>query len=171
MKRIHFVSKEGWAAEHKRGPKTKSERERKAQEREADETWARYQAERASRAQAAEQAQRLRRRRRSASAGQDDAMAKQHEKDWLVFEAAAKLPGAPRIAVKDLPLPPDMTNPLCLPLGATLAEKRAALRKASLRWHPDKFQQKFGRRIATTESEAMLGAVTSVFQAINAHRK
>ena len=36
-----------------------------------------------------------------------------------------------------VPFPPDPQNPLCLGPGASPEEIKAALRKASLRWHPD----------------------------------
>ena len=70
-----------------------------------------------------------------------------------------------------VPFPPDLANPLCLGPAATAEERKAALRKASLRWHPDKFHGKYGRRVSVAEQEAAAAKVTAVFQAINAQRE
>ena len=47
------------------------------------------------------------------------------------------------------------------------AARKARLKKALLRWHPDKFLQSFGSRLAADEREAILQRVTEVSQAIN----
>ena len=47
------------------------------------------------------------------------------------------------------------------------AERKAAFRAASLRWHPDKFVQSFGGLLVAEEREAILQRVTEVSQAIN----
>eukprot|EP01052_Picozoa_sp_SAG31_P033795 SAG31_NODE_3865_length_3800_cov_25.525662_2_plen_297_part_00 len=76
------------------------------------------------------------------------------------------------IRLTDVPVPPDLAgNPLCLPPSATTEQKKAALRRCSLRWHPDKFYGKFGRRAPESEKEAMKAKATEVFQAINAYRE
>jgi len=52
--------------------------------------------------------------------------------------------------------------------------KQEAIRKATLRWHPDiEFAQKFGEKIQTQDgqSEAVHAAVIAVFQSTNALRK
>ena len=95
----------------------------------------------------------------------------EHEILFQKFERAHDQESSPpTITLASIPLPP-ASNPLCLRAGASAPEKKAALRKASLRWHPDKFTQKFGRKIATGQSEAIHAAVTSVFQSINAQRE
>ena len=94
----------------------------------------------------------------------------EHEILFQKFERAHDQESSPpTITLASIPLPP-ASNPLCLRAGASAPEKKAALRKASLRWHPDKFTQRFGRKIATGQSEAIHAAVTSVFQSINALR-
>ena len=75
------------------------------------------------------------------------------------------------IRMAEVPLPPDLTNPLCLSAAATTEERKAALRTASLRWHPDKFHGKYGRRVAESDHDALKAKVTEVFQAINAQRE
>ena len=57
---------------------------------------------------------------------------------------------------------------LGLDLSAPAAERKAAFRSASLRWHPDKFVQSFGGRLVPDEREAILQRVTQVSQAVNA---
>ena len=47
------------------------------------------------------------------------------------------------------------------------ADRKAAFRQASLRWHPDKFQAKYGRLLHDDEREAIMDKVTETFQAIN----
>ena len=95
----------------------------------------------------------------------------EHESLFQKFERAHDQESSPpTITLASIPMPPE-SNPLCLRPGASEKEKKAALRKASLRWHPDKFTQKFGRKIAAGQSEAIHAAVTSVFQSINEQRE
>ena len=95
----------------------------------------------------------------------------EHEGLWQKFERAHDQESSPpTITLASVPVPPP-SNPLCLQPGATEDEKKAALRRASLRWHPDKFTGKFGRKIAAGQSEAIHAAVTAVFQSINAQRE
>jgi DnaJ-class molecular chaperone len=49
-----------------------------------------------------------------------------------------------------------------------MAERRAAYRTVSLRWHPDKFMQGFGAQLALAERDHVLQRVTAVSQTINA---
>eukprot|EP01043_Picozoa_sp_COSAG02_P003423 COSAG02_NODE_83_length_39665_cov_25.213719_22_plen_419_part_00 len=95
----------------------------------------------------------------------------EHESLFQKFERTHDQESSPpTITLASIPMPP-ISNPLCLRHGASEKEKKAALRKASLRWHPDKFTQKFGRKIAAGQSEAIHAAVTSVFQSINEQRE
>ena len=43
--------------------------------------------------------------------------------------------------------------------------------KLAMRWHPDKFLQRYGNRLAAEDKERILVKVKEVFQAINALRK
>ena len=51
---------------------------------------------------------------------------------------------------------------------ATADERRQAYRKASLRWHPDKFTQAFGQLLRVSEREAVMQRVKTTSQALNA---
>lgn len=44
---------------------------------------------------------------------------------------------------------------------------RAAFLIASRRWHPDKFEARFGRYLAASERAAIMGAVQALMQGIN----
>ena len=46
------------------------------------------------------------------------------------------------------------------------AVRQKLVRKLSIRWHPDKFQQQFGDRMPAAESGQILARVTRVFQLI-----
>ena len=50
---------------------------------------------------------------------------------------------------------------------ASTAEKNKAIRRASLRWHPDKFIQAFGRHIAPEDRERVLDSVKRMSQRVN----
>jgi hypothetical protein len=47
-------------------------------------------------------------------------------------------------------------------------DKKSALRKGTLRWHPDKFIQAFGNRLHPKDRDAILAAVKNTAQRINA---
>lgn len=53
------------------------------------------------------------------------------------------------------------------PDGASDAAQRAAFREASLRWHPDKFVQRFGEGLAPADRERTLARVQSIAQELN----
>ena len=50
---------------------------------------------------------------------------------------------------------------------SSVAERKQAFRVASLRWHPDRFQQNYGALLADGEREAIMARVTEVSQTIN----
>ena len=92
-----------------------------------------------------------------------------HETRWAAFEAS----DASIASDADVPWPPAESGVLSAmatlelegapsPLSAYAAHKRA-FRKASMRWHPDKFIHRFGRRIPDA---AVRDAVTSRVQQI-----
>ena len=104
-------------------------------------------------------------------AERDTKLVAEQESLWLKFERAHDQASSPaNITLASVPLPP-ASNPLCLLAGASDDEKKKAVRKATLRWHPDKFTQKFGKKIQEGQSDAIHAAVTAVFQGINALRK
>lgn len=81
------------------------------------------------------------------------------------------------IRMADVPFPPVATNPLRLKVNgdgrvvATAQERRDAFRAASMRWHPDKFGQRFGSRLDPDEKGAILEKVVATFQLVNRARR
>lgn len=61
--------------------------------------------------------------------------------------------------------PPD--NLLSLPRSASQADLRAMLREAQVRWHPDKFQQRFAAWLAGETAAAVQARVNEVSQSIH----
>ena len=47
-------------------------------------------------------------------------------------------------------------------------ERRKRLRLELMRWHPDKFEARFGRRLRAADRSRILDRVKSVSQALNA---
>ena len=97
---------------------------------------------------------------REAAAQQHDA--KESEAAWDGFN---RLPDDAVIKMADVPWP--TLDAAALGLDGSASARKAAFRAASLRWHPDKFLQSFGSRLAADEREAILQRVTEVSQAIN----
>ena len=94
---------------------------------------------------------------------------KRHENEWVGFEADVDDGTVAEIGLSDIPSPPK-DNVLLLAnrgQGATAAERKQAFRAASLRWHPDKFVQRFGARLQDTERDDILEKVTATFQLVN----
>jgi|EP01043_Picozoa_sp_COSAG02_P008405 hypothetical protein len=94
---------------------------------------------------------------------------KKHVNAWAGFEADVDDGTIAEIGLLDIPFPPK-DNVLLLPnrgQDATGAEKKKAFRAASLRWHPDKFVQKFGARLHDTDRDDILEKVTATFQLVN----
>ena len=88
------------------------------------------------------------------------------ERAWLAFAARASEAGA-AVDMQGVPWPSGPPhNLLHLELGAEHAEMKAAIRAAWLRWHPDKFMQKFGALVAG-DSEAVLERLNVVAKHIN----
>ena len=87
-----------------------------------------------------------------------------HERAWRAFEAGP--PDA--FTVADVPWPTLNAKALGLEgKSSSAAQRKAAFRAASLRWHPDKFLQSYGARLRPDERETILQKVTEVAQAIN----
>jgi hypothetical protein len=84
------------------------------------------------------------------------------------WEAFAALPADAAIRMRDVPWPALDADALGLSASkSSKAQRKQAFRALSLRWHPDKFVQGFGGRLAEGEREAILSRVTEVAQAIN----
>lgn len=95
---------------------------------------------------------------------------KKHVSAWAVFEADVEEGTIAEIRLAQIPFPPKDNALLLLPnrgQGATDAERKQAFRAASLRWHPDKFTQRFGGRLNDAERGEILERVTATFQLVN----
>jgi len=92
--------------------------------------------------------------RLSSRASSDDAR-------WETFEASSNA----SIELKQIPFPQVTTRyfgPGC---------DKKSFQKLAMRWHPDKFLQKFGTRLCDKDKDNILLKVKEVFQAINSCRK
>ena len=49
----------------------------------------------------------------------------------------------------------------------TAEEKKKRLRSELLRWHPDKFQAHFGRKLKDEDADQIMAKVKEISQAIN----
>jgi len=78
---------------------------------------------------------------------------------WEAFEKAVET--KKRIAVTDLPVPHTRSF-----TGVSKEE----FKELAKRWHPDKFVQRYGDKIAEDEAQKVLEAVKEIFQALNAAR-
>ena len=102
-----------------------------------------------------------------------------HAMRWKEFAAKAKQ-GRP-IGYGDVPWLPTLSRHVSssrkdkvelfdvigVPENAPEREKKAALRAASLRWHPDKFRQAYGKLLIDSESERIMDQVNVMSQRIN----
>ena len=89
----------------------------------------------------------------------------EYERRWAAWEAdEAAGPG-------ELPCPLSLELAgwhLCgLPPGAPRAEKRRAVKRALLRWHPDKLLQRFGARFAGDGGDAALELAAATARELN----
>ncbi|PSC73049.1 NF-kappa-B inhibitor 1 isoform B [Micractinium conductrix] len=110
--------------------------------------------------------------REAVAAGQAGTKRASYEARWQFF--ASKHPEAV-IAYADVPwiLPaenaPQEELQRVLLYGADgPEEQRRRLRTELIRWHPDKFQSKFGRRLAPADAERITARVVAVSQMLNA---
>lgn len=94
---------------------------------------------------------------------------KKHVNAWAGFEADIEDGAIVEILLSQIPFPPK-DNVLLLPnrgQDATAAERKQAFRAASLRWHPDKFVQKYGDMLHDKDRHGILERVTATFQLVN----
>jgi len=83
------------------------------------------------------------------------------DEEWALIENKSK---SGSLALKDIPFPPESM------LRRQLRDKKSFQTNA-LRWHPDKFTQKYGGILLDSEKEEVLKNVTEVFQIIQRLRK
>jgi len=129
---------------------------------------------------------RLKRRsdREKRARASDDLLVKTYEGMYAGFEMMASVLGGreevPAVRFGDVPWLPvletagaggaESWRTLGVAERAPVEEKKAALRRETMRWHPDRFAQKFGRRLDGGDRERVLEAVVRVAQRINAFR-
>jgi len=77
------------------------------------------------------------------------------ERRWEIFDAQTG-----RISMKDVPLPPTQ---VLLRAGSEKVEYK----KLVLRFHPDKWLQKYQHRINKEDEASMMEQITQTFQTIN----
>ena len=87
-----------------------------------------------------------------------------HRQAWVDFEATDWSSSGP-IRQADIPFP-DKLNVLLLGRNPTGAERKAAYREASLRWHPDKFFARWAAFIDPEEREHIVTRVAAVAQLV-----
>ena len=56
-------------------------------------------------------------------------------------------------------------------IAKELGGGKKAFQTLAMRWHPDKFAQKFGSNISSADKAAIYDKVKEVFQAVNTERK
>lgn len=78
------------------------------------------------------------------------------DEQWAKFDAKTGT-----ISMKDIPFPNKRTL-------ARDAKNKEQYKKLAMRWHPDKFQQKYGARLAASEKEKITARVVETFQIISA---
>ena len=99
------------------------------------------------------------------------------ERGWELFAAQQMLPSAPLVRLRDVPWPDfdalaedgstaSDPKPHQLP-GAGGPPRGVLLRALQTRWHPDRFAQRFGARLAPEEREEILRRVTEVAARVN----
>jgi hypothetical protein len=82
---------------------------------------------------------------------------------WSKFESSGTT-----IYASDVPWPQGPEdNVLSIDPDVNAEERKLLLRKAYLRWHPDKFVNRFGPRFAENEEEEIKAKLLEVIQAIN----
>eukprot|EP00239_Pterosperma_sp_CCMP1384_P011659 CAMPEP_0197868214 /NCGR_PEP_ID=MMETSP1438-20131217/45165_1 /TAXON_ID=1461541 /ORGANISM="Pterosperma sp., Strain CCMP1384" /LENGTH=416 /DNA_ID=CAMNT_0043486905 /DNA_START=10 /DNA_END=1261 /DNA_ORIENTATION=+ len=94
-----------------------------------------------------------------------------HDAEWAKFEAWASTTEEP-IAMINIPfLAADLLRQenrnTFFGYGLSRQERKACLRRLVIRWHPDKFLQKFGKQITEDDKENIIDRVTTMSQALN----
>ena len=101
---------------------------------------------------------------------------------WAALEASASQPGAPLLGYDDIPWPPKMSSLLAHAVagesGANDAarvdassvgprETKLAYHRCVRRWHPDKFEARWGARLREEDRARVLERVNAVARALN----
>ncbi|KAL4441890.1 hypothetical protein ABPG77_003806 [Micractinium sp. CCAP 211/92] len=110
--------------------------------------------------------------RAAVAQGQAGTKRARYEANWQFF--ASKHPEAP-IGYGDVPwilaaeaAPQEELQRVVLYGTSGLEEQRKRLRTELIRWHPDKFEARFGRRLVPADRDRVLARVVATSQALNA---
>lgn len=110
--------------------------------------------------------------RAAVAQGQAGTKRARYEANWQFF--ASKHPEAP-IAYADVPwflaaegAPQEELQRVVLYGTSGPEEQRKRLRTELIRWHPDKFEARFGRRLVPADRDRVLARVVATSQALNA---
>jgi len=90
--------------------------------------------------------------------GSTDAASQSAEIKWDAFEAKAM--SGYGITIDDIPFPD----------RAVLYVGSKDFKKLAMRWHPDKFRQRFGTKLDAAQTEDIMEKVKATFQQLNAAR-
>lgn len=92
-------------------------------------------------------------------------MLKAHEADWMRFEASGKT----EILYSDVPWPDARATPNALIALAIqqASDMKATLRKLQVRWHPDKWSQRYASRLYETHEARVMERVKDIAQFVN----
>eukprot|EP00898_Chlorokybus_atmophyticus_P008887 jgi/Chlat1/89/Chrsp1S03201 len=104
-------------------------------------------------------------RRARLAAKASTAAATAYAASWETFASSCNY----GVRVAEVPFPPAAPDELerVVLRGVKEDEKRAAVRREILRWHPDKFMQKFGSRLDRRDHEAVLARVNVTSQMLH----
>jgi hypothetical protein len=103
-----------------------------------------------------------------ARTAQGTADAKKNEDDkWIKFSKSYDTP----IQFTDVPWPSGPQDNILNIKNTSDKDKKIIIRAALLRWHPDKFIQVFGGRLAENDKEKIVNKVKEITQQINAYSK
>ena len=95
--------------------------------------------------------------------------------DWEAFTRAVQNSGGAAVTYEQVPWIGSDAELQLADIGldgtATAEVLKKVLRTATLRWHPDKFQQQFGPLLHPDHAERILERVTTVASGINRLRK
>jgi len=89
----------------------------------------------------------------------------EHERLWAEFERSSSA-----IAFRDVPWPPrteGMLKSMAARDGGSVDACKKAHRRCAMRWHPDRWQQRYGARLVAADRERILNQVQAISQAAN----
>jgi len=80
---------------------------------------------------------------------------------WEAFEAKMSDDNCGEISLSDIPFPRD---------GKVYHIGNKDFKKLAMRWHPDKFLQRYGNKLRLSQKDEIIDRVKATFQQLNAAR-